>query len=72
MISLLEVVLDYLRSFGLRRLVYKAIPHTVLCIVRTSEEDLAAHLVGAKVFRRDLSSALLLAERPGVHQREEA
>jgi hypothetical protein len=64
MIGVLEVVLDYLRGLRLRRVVYKAIPH--IYHREPSEEDLyALHLARAKVFRRDLSSALLLAERPG-------
>jgi hypothetical protein len=63
MIGVFCAVLDYLRGRRVRHIVYKAIPH--IYNREPTEEDLCAlHLLGAKVVRRDLSSALALGEGP--------
>jgi hypothetical protein len=57
MIAVFEVTLDHLRRQGIHRVIYKAMPH--IYHRKPSEEDLyALHRLGARVIRRDLSSAL--------------
>lgn len=59
-IEVLGAVLDFLRERGIRRLVYKPVPH--IYHVVPGEEDLYALFVhGARLVRRDISSTL----RPG-------
>ena len=61
MIGVFRAVLDYLRGRGVRLIVYKTIPH--IYHREPTEEDLyALHLLGAKLVRRDLSSALALGD----------
>jgi Acetyltransferase (GNAT) domain len=63
--QMLEIVKElraYLVRTGLRRLVYKAIPHIYHRV--PAEEDLyALFRAGARLFRRDVSSVILQAER---------
>ena len=59
-VEVLDVVLGFLRAHGIRRLVYKPVPH--IYHVVPGEEDLYALFVhGARLVRRDISSTL----RPG-------
>ncbi|MFO0697657.1 MAG: GNAT family N-acetyltransferase [Nitrospira sp.] len=59
MIAVFEVALDHLRRQGIHRVVYKAMPH--IYHREPSQEDLyALHRLGARMIRRDLSSALEL------------
>jgi hypothetical protein len=61
MVSAFRAVLDYLRGRGVHHVVYKAIPH--IYHREPTEEDLyALHLLGARLVRRDLSSALALGD----------
>lgn len=54
----------YFKSAGCRRIIYKPAPHVFHKY--PSEEDLyALSRMGAKLFRRDLSSVVGLASRPG-------
>jgi hypothetical protein len=63
MLEVFEVMLAQLRGDGLRRLVYKALPHTYHRL--PAEEDLyALFRFGARIFRRDVSSTLEISERP--------
>lgn len=62
MLDILEKVKQYFRSLGLARIIYKAIPHIYHAI--PAEEDLyALFRAEAKLFRRDISSCINLAER---------
>lgn len=62
MLKLFDALLDYLRNHGIKRLVYKAIPHVFHAI--PSEEDLyALFLNNARLYRRDASSVIYLPER---------
>ncbi|QWT18895.1 GNAT family N-acetyltransferase [Bacillus sp. NP157] len=54
---------QHYRGLGVRRLVYKPVPHVFHATA--AEEDLyALHRVGASVVRRDLSSMLVPRDRP--------
>lgn len=62
MLQLFESLLDHLRHDGLKTLVYKPIPHIFHRI--PAEEDLYALFInGARLCRRDASSAIFLPER---------
>ncbi len=62
MLKVFGAVLEYLRNNGMRRLVYKAVPH--IFHVMPAEEDLYALFVHqARLCRRDASSAIYLPER---------
>ena len=62
----LDAALDALRGSGARRLVYKPAPHIYHQV--PAEEDLYALIGrGARLVRRDLSSALFVAGRPPAH-----
>ena len=59
MIAVFEAIIDHLRAQGIHRIIYKAMPH--IYHREPSEEDLyALHRLGARIIRRDLSSALEL------------
>lgn len=56
-------LVDHLRGSGLRKLVYKAVPHIYHRI--PAEEDLYALAVhGARLSRRDVAATLYMADRP--------
>lgn len=60
-LALFERIADHYRALGVERVVYKAVPH----IYRSypAEEDLyALHRLGARLTRRDVSSAIALQE----------
>lgn len=62
MLEIFAALLDYLRDDGVRRLVYKAIPH--IFHTMPAEEDLYALFINrANLYRRDASSAIYLPER---------
>jgi hypothetical protein len=62
MLRLFDALEDYLRSEGVSKIVYKAIPHIYHSI--PAEEDLYALFVNhAFLYRRDVSSTVLLSER---------
>lgn len=61
MVEVFDAVISYLKDRGISKLVYKAIPHIYHSL--PSEEDLyALFLKGAKLVRRDVSSAVNLKE----------
>jgi hypothetical protein len=62
MLELFDALLAHLRAEGLRKLVYKAVPHIYHRV--PAEEDLyALFRAGARLFRRDVSSTLDMRER---------
>lgn len=62
MLRLFETLLDTLRTDGVTRLVYKPVPHVFHFL--PAEEDLyALFRNGARLFRRDASSAIWLPDR---------
>lgn len=63
MLTLFDALLEELRPHGITRLIYKAIPHIYHRI--PAEEDLyALFRLGAKMVRRDVSSAIRPCARP--------
>lgn len=62
-LAVFERIGEYYRSRGLARLRYKAVPH--IFHAAPAEEDLyALHRLGARLYRRDLSSAIALRDPP--------
>lgn len=67
MIDVLDSLIAYLRSASYRTLVYKCIPHIYHSI--PAEEDLyALHAKGARLYRRDVSSAIDLQQPPKLRK----
>jgi hypothetical protein len=65
MVELFAALQSYMRGRYLDRLVYKAVPHIYHDI--PAEEDLyALFRSGARLVRRDVSSTILMADRPPV------
>jgi hypothetical protein len=63
----IESIAGALRADGVRRLVYKAMPHPYH--VSPAEEDLfALHAAGAQLIRRDVSAALAPVARPAYSE----
>lgn len=63
MLTVVAALLFYLKDHGLTRLVYKAVPHIYHKV--PSEEDLyALFFHKAHLFRRDVSSTVLLSDKP--------
>lgn len=63
MLEVFSALTEYLRRVGIRKLVYKAIPHIYHDV--PAEEDLyGLFLHNASLFRRDLSSSVLMTQRP--------
>jgi Acetyltransferase (GNAT) domain len=62
-LAALEAVVDSLRSEGVRRLVYKVVPH-IYHSVPSEEELYALFRLGARLIRRDVASAIRLDRRP--------
>ncbi len=61
-LPILELLVDHYRSQGSRRMLYKAVPHIFHSY--PAEEDLyALHRLGARLVRRDLSTAVQLTNR---------
>jgi hypothetical protein len=62
MMEVFDAVKSYLKAGGVRRIIYKAMPHIYHRI--PAEEDLyALHRCGAKLIRRDVSSTIYLREK---------
>lgn len=62
MLAVFEALRSYLRGCGVRRLVYKAVPHIYHDV--PAEEDLYALFAGgARLFRRDVSSTVQMSSR---------
>ncbi len=62
-LDVFEQIASHYRARGVHELLYKAVPH--LFHASPAEEDLyALHRLGARLQRRDLSSAIALRERP--------
>jgi hypothetical protein len=62
MLQLFEALIAFLRQGGITQLVYKLVPHIYHRL--PAEEDLYALFVNrAHLFRRDISAAILMAER---------
>jgi hypothetical protein len=62
-VSALDAVASALRSDGVRRLTYKALPH--IYHLAPAEEDLfALHAAGARLVRREVSAAISAGTRP--------
>lgn len=65
MLAIFEDLKNYLLDYGISKVIYKAIPHMYHRI--PSEEDLYALFINkAYLFRRDISSAILLKDRLSV------
>lgn len=66
MLALFDALREFLRSQGVRTLLYKPVPHIYQRL--PAEEDLyALFRCGARLVRRDLSSALDMTCRPPMH-----
>jgi hypothetical protein len=64
-LEMVQAVVDHLKHQGLRRLVYKPVPH--IYHRQPSEEDLyAMYRMGASISRMDLSMTIDLARRPSL------
>jgi len=62
MLEIFNLMIDFLKAQKIQKLIYKAIPHIYHSI--PAEEDLyALFRVGAKLFRRDLSTTILQADK---------
>lgn len=62
-INIFEVIVEFYRDLGFKKIIYKAIPHIFHSYF--SEYDLyALFRIGAQVCRRDLSIAMTLEDRP--------
>jgi virulence-associated protein VagC len=62
MLKIFAVLREYLRSEGVEKIVYKVIPHIYHSVA--AEEDLyALFRNNAKLFRRDIASAIYLPEK---------
>jgi len=62
MLRVFSALLEHLRTQGIQRLIYKAIPHMYHSV--PAEEDLYALFVNnARLFRRDVSSTVFVDER---------
>src|ERR1700734_257395 len=62
MLEVFSALVDDMRARGVKKLVYKAIPHIYHLL--PAEEDLYALFVrGARLFRRDVSSTVVAARR---------
>jgi hypothetical protein len=65
MLSLFDALQAHCREHGLTRVVYKPVPHIYHRL--TAEEDLYALFVrGGRLVRRDVSSTVVLRERPAL------
>ena len=63
MLDVFDTMTAHLRAHGITRLIYKAVPHIYHTL--PAEEDLyALQRHGARLYRRDVSSTLKMAERP--------
>lgn len=60
MLNIVESMLDFLRSFNIEKLVYKAIPH-IYFKLPSEEAIFALYLQQAKILKRELSSVIDLA-----------
>ncbi|MDY7561401.1 GNAT family N-acetyltransferase [Pseudomonas sp. CCC3.2] len=63
LVEVLEALRDWAISFGIVKIIYKAIPY--IFQIQPSQEDLyfLHNLLGAKLIRRDLSSVIYLQDR---------
>ena len=65
MLEVFDALRAHLRSSGIKRLIYKAVPHIYHDL--PAEEDLyALFRQRAQLIRRDISSTILLQRRPGI------
>lgn len=63
MLEVFSALIDHLRVQGVKKLIYKAIPH--MYHILPAEEDLYALFVhNARLFRRDVSSTVIAGRRP--------
>jgi hypothetical protein len=63
--KMFDALIDHYESLGLKKLYYKAVPHTFHRY--PAEDDLhALFLKGARLVRRDLSSVLCLSTKPEI------
>jgi len=70
MLEVFDALLEYLRSNGLNRLIYKTIPH--IYHVNPAEEDrYALFRVDARLYRRDVLSVIALDRRLPFQKRRE-
>ena len=63
MLSVFDTLLENFEKRGIKRLIYKAIPH-IYHIVPAEEDLYALFAHNAKLYRRDLSSTIFMSERP--------
>jgi hypothetical protein len=71
MMQLFDILLDSLRQEGMRRLVYKTVPHIYHIV--PAEEDLYALFVhNARLSRRDVSATIDMMEKIGLNRGKKA
>ncbi|MDQ0622000.1 GNAT family N-acetyltransferase [Paraburkholderia graminis] len=70
MLEVFDVLLEYLRSTGLNRLIYKTIPH-IYHVNPTEEDRYALFRVDARLYRRDVLSVIALDRRLPLQKRRE-
>jgi hypothetical protein len=70
MLAIFNEILEYLLGHGIRRLVYKTIPH--IYHRQPAEEDrYALFRAGARLYRRDVLSVIVLSERLPLQKRRQ-
>jgi hypothetical protein len=62
MLSIFDILSEYLKMQGIKKLVYKAIPH-IYHIIPAEEDLYALFRYNAKLVRRDVSSTIFMDER---------
>jgi len=62
MLELFSAIIEFMRRDGVRKLVYKAIPH-IFHLIPADEDLYALFINNARLFRRDVSSAIWLPDR---------
>lgn len=68
MLEVFEKLIEFTRSNGLSRIIYKAVPH--IYHIQPSEEDLyALFRYNAKLVRRDVSTSIYTKVRPSISNR---
>jgi hypothetical protein len=71
MLQIFDILLDSLRQEGMKRLVYKAVPHIYHIV--PAEEDLYALFVhNARLIRRDVSATIDMKEKIGLNRGKKA
>ncbi|OQS22120.1 GNAT family N-acetyltransferase [Chromobacterium violaceum] len=58
-----KIIADYFKERDFKKIVYKAIPY-IFHVYPASEDMYALNVLGAKIYRRDISSVIELGKRP--------